>query len=118
MKTATTISEIRERAQQPVPPVIVDSQARALILRIASALTPYIDRRSAAAVKATAAPLLEWAGRAADREDLRNRVRAMERQHANPPQVIRRLPGTGLVDEPGVTAGEFLAEAASLYAFY
>lgn len=122
MKIATTLSEVRERAQHPAPPAVVDPGTRALILRIASALTPYADRRSAEAVKATAGPLLAWAGRAADREDLRNRVRAMEQQDANTPHVTRklRIPGEPVqfVNEPTVTSGEFLAETESLYAFY
>jgi hypothetical protein len=123
MKIATSISAVRERAQQPAPPVTVDADARIRILRIAVNLTPYADRPAAEAVKATAAPLLEWAASASDRQDVRLRVLAMEQQDANTPVTERRLPRTNtrpfmIITEPAVTTAEFLTEAAALHAFY
>jgi hypothetical protein len=47
----------------------------------------------------------------------------MEQQYANTPQVTRKLPHAAgqlavFAAEPEVSAGEFLAETESLYAFY
>lgn len=121
-----------------VPVVVVDGDDRAEILRFASIMLSPSDRCHAERVMEMAAPLLEWAAEARDGTDLRLRIQAMRRQHANTPMAYSRPPvvtiqrGRGWLGRavsfsggPDVwlpqsvitTPGRFLAEASVLYDF-
>lgn len=88
------------------PHVIVGARQRADILSFASRLLTPAERRDAQAVSSAAAPLLEWAGEASGRDDLRSRMKAMWQQHQNSAFL-----------GPRPTPDEFVAQARIHYAF-
>jgi len=87
--------------------VLIGAENRSTILMYAANLVTREQRADPVAVGAAALPLLEWAEEAEDPDDLRWRMRAMSRQHAN----LRSS-----TDEP-CDPGKFVDDAGVHYAF-
>lgn len=89
---------------ETVSPAVISASHRAHILIYASYLLP-LDARTADAVLMMAAPLLEWAGQATGKDDLRARMDAMSQAHRDGHPLRTRTPQ------------EFLSDARAYHGF-
>jgi hypothetical protein len=85
--------------------VAVSPDNRKRLLRYASEIVPCEDREDAVKAATAALPLLEWAERAADEDDLELRMAALSQQYQN------------TCGKQYSSPSEFVESAETLYAF-